>query len=185
MTDSEFSAALQSLGSRLATAAIDGHAYYAELAQLLHERFRTSRVNVWRLRKATGASARTLECVAEFDPSPLEAPARDSLTEKEFAPYLAVMARQGIYVSNDTLSDPALEPMRASYLEPSRVEALMDAAITINGVVVGVVCCEEIGHRRAWMQVEVTSMMRSIATVNVHLARLQADDDRAGLPFPV
>jgi len=96
-----------------------------------------------------------------------------------------VLARQGVYVSNDTPSDPNLEPMRASYLLPGLVEALMDGAITINGVVVGVVCCEEVGRRRIWLQIKVTAMMRSIATVNVHLARLQGDDDRAGLPFSV
>lgn len=185
MTDSEFAAALQSLGSQLATAEIDRATYYAALSQLLHARFRTSRVNIWRLAKAAGTNARVLECVAEYDPAPPSAPSRDRLSEKEFAPYLAVLARQGVYVSNDTLADPALEPMRASYLVPGLVEALMDAAITINGVVVGVVCCEEIGRRRVWMQLEVTAMMRSIATVNVHLARLQANDDRAGLPFSV
>ena len=185
MTDSEFAAGLQSLGSQLATAAIDRGAYYAALARLLHARFRTSRVNVWRLTTASDSGARVLECVAEYDPAPLSAPSRDRLSEKEFALYLMVLARQSVYVSNDTLSDPALEPMRASYLVPGLVEALMDAAITINGVVVGVVCCEEIGRQRLWMQVEVTAMRRSIATVNVHLARLQADDDRAGLPFSV
>ena len=185
MTDSEFAAALQSLGSRLVTAAIDRRAYYAALAQLLHARFRTSRVNIWRLMAAPGTSARVLECVAEYDPSPLSAPARGGLSEKEFAPYLEVLARQGVYVSPDTLSDGVLEPMRDGYLVPGLVEALMDAAITINGVVVGVVCCEEIGRQRVWMQLEVTAMRRSIATVNVHLARLQADDDRAGLPFSV
>ncbi len=183
MTDSEFAAALQSLGSQMATAAIDRRAYYPTLARILHARFRTSRVNIWRFGPAPGSSARILECVAEYDPAPLQAPGRGSLSEKEFAPYLAVLARQGVYVSNDTMSDPNLEPMRASYLVPGLVEALMDAAITINGVVVGVVCCEEIGRRRIWMQLEATAMMRSIATVNVHLARLQADDDRASLPF--
>lgn len=182
MTDSEFAAALQSLGSQLVTAAIDRGAYYAALARLLHARFRTSRVNVWRLATAPDMRTRVLECVAEYDPAPLSAPSRASLSEKEFAPYLAVLSRDGVYVSNDTLSDPDLEPMRASYLVPSLVEALMDAAITINGVVVGVVCCEEIGRQRVWMQIEVTAMRRSIATVNVHLARLQADDDRGGLP---
>jgi len=129
--------------------------------------------------------ARILECEAEYDPASLQAPGRSSLSEKEFAPDLEVLARQGVYVSNDTPSDPNLEPMRASYLLPGLVEALMDGAITINGVVVGVVCCEEVGRRRIWLQIKVTAMMRSIATVNVHLARLQGDDDRAGLPFSV
>ena len=61
----------------------------------------------------------------------------------------------------------------------------MDAAITSNSLVVGGVCCEEIGRQRVWMPVEVTAMRRSIATVEVHLARLRADDDRGGLPLSV
>ena len=185
MTDSEFAAALQSLGSQLTAAAINRRAYCAALAQLLHARFRTSRVNVWRLQAAPGTSARVLACEAEYGSVTLSAPPRGGLSEKEFAPYLEVLARHGVYVSNDTLSDPALESMRAGYLVPGLVEALMDAAITINGVVVGVICCEEIGRQRVWMQLEVTALRRSIAIVNSHLARLQGDDDRASLPYAV
>ena len=180
MTDSEFSAALQSLGSGLAAAELDRHDYYAELAHVLHARFRPSRVNLWRLEPHRRGEEKLLTCVAEYNPEPAQSLRRDTLTEAEFRPYLEVLSRSGVYVSNDTLGDAALAPMRASYLVPGNVLALMDAAIAINGVVVGVVCCEEVGRTREWRQPEVTALMRSIATVNVHLARLQAEDSRSG-----
>jgi len=180
MKDSDFSAALQSLGSRLAANQIERQAYYGELVRLLHQRFRPSRVNVWRLEPHRRGEEKLLACVAEFSPDPDASLRRDTLTEAEFRLYLEVLSRGGVYISNDTLSDPALASMRASYLVPSNVLALMDAAIAINGMVVGVICCEQIGHTREWRQREVTALIRSSATVNVHLARLQAEDSRGG-----
>ena len=52
--------------------------------------------------------------------------------------------------------------------------------LLIAGVIVGVVCCEQIGRTRVWTQPEITAMRRAISTVNVYLARLAADDARAG-----
>ena len=178
--DSRFDAALRLLGSQLGASQIDRTAYYQSLARLLHGRFRPSRVSVWRLTAAAASTGRVLECLASYDPTPLPAASRASLSEDEFGPYLAVLANQGVYVSGDALADPALAPMRASYLVPGRVEALMDAAISMNGAIVGVVCCEQVGGRRDWTQPEVTEMRRAISTVNVHLARLAADDARTG-----
>lgn len=180
MTDSDFTAAMQSLGSRLAASDIDRGTYYAALVRLLHERFRPSRVSVWRLEAAHSGSEPVLRCEAAFDPgTAATALGRDILSDAEFRPYLEVLMREGIYVSNDTTIDAALKPMRPGYLIPASVEALMDAAITINGNVVGVICCEEVGRKRAWLRPEVTAMRRSIATVNVHLARLRAEEARA------
>ena len=178
--DSRFDAALRLLGSQLGAAQIDRTAYYQSLARLLHGRFRPTRVNIWRLTPRNERPGRVLERLAGYDPSPLAAPSRADLSESEFGPYLAVLASQGVYVSGDALADPALEPMRAGYLAPSLVAALMDAAISINGVIVGVVCCEQIGRTRVWTQPEITAMRRAISTVNVYLARLAADDARAG-----
>ena len=177
--DSRFDAALRLLGSQLGAAQIDRTAYYRSLARLLHGRFRPSRVSIWRLTKGKEPQRRVLECLADYDPAPLAAPTRASLSEEEFGPYLAVLASEGVYVCADALADPALVPMRASYLVPGAVGALMDAAISINGAIVGVVCCEQVGETRAWTQPEVTAMRRAISTVNVHLARLAADDSRA------
>ncbi len=180
MTDSDFSEALQGLGSRLAAADIDRTSYYDALVRLLHQRFRPSRVSIWRLCAAHAESDTVLRCEAAF--APLEGDSaidRRVLTSAEFEPYFTVLVRNGIYVSNDALADAALEPMRAGYLIPARVEALMDAAIAINGAVVGVVCCEEVDRKREWMRPEITAMRRTIATVNVHLARLRAEDARA------
>jgi len=178
--DSRFDAALRLLGSQLGAAQIDRDAYYPALARLLHGRFRPSRVNIWRLAAGPDRGRRVLVCLAGYDPAPFAAPSRAILTEEEFAPYFAILASQGVYVSGDALADPALAPMRDGYLVPGRVEALMDAAISINGAIVGVVCSEQIGSTREWTRPEVTAMRRAISTVNVHLARLADDDGRAG-----
>lgn len=178
--DSRFDAALRQLGSQLGAAQIDRTAYYQSLARLLHGRFRPTRVNIWRLALSSADGRRVLECLAGYDPAPLTAHSRASLSEHEFGPYLAVLADRGVYVSSDALADPALEPMRASYLVPGLVGALMDAAISTNGAIVGVVCCEQVGRTRVWPQPEITAMRRAVSTINVHLARLAADDARAG-----
>ena len=179
MTDSEFATALQSLGSQLATGQIESDAYYSELTRILYERFRPSRVNIWRLDRPRAHQERLLECVAEHSRTPATHQ-RDVLEEAEFLPYLDVLTRHGFYVSGDTLADAALAPMRESYLRPADVLALMDAALAVNGVVIGVVCCEEIGRTREWRQLEITALIRSVATVNVHLARLQEAEERKG-----
>ena len=146
----------------------------------MHGRIRPTRVNIWRMFAGPEPGRPVLECLAVYDPSPLAAPSREVLSEAEFGPHFAVLTKEGVYVSGDTFADPALEPMRAGTLVPGRVQALMDAAISINGDTVGVVCCEQIGRTRIWTQPEVTAMGRAISTVNVHLARLAADDARPG-----
>lgn len=178
--DSRFDAALRLLGSQLGAAQIDRATTYESLARLLPGQFRPTRVNIWRLLQGPRQGWRVLECLTTYDPPQLAALSRDSLSEEEFAPYLAVLKKEGVYVSADTLADPALEPMRASYLVPGLVEALLDAAISINGSFDGVICCEQIGRARIWTQPKVTAMRRAISAVNVHLAQLAADDARPG-----
>ena len=102
--------------------------------------------------KFNGAGADiTLLCFAsktaagEFDNS------ERRLRRAEFIAYFNGLVASGIYVSADAMHDPALQPMRASYLLANNVVSMLDAAFVLNNRTYGMVCCEE-HHRREWKQ---------------------------------
>jgi hypothetical protein len=85
------------------------------------------------------------------------------LRRNEFRDYFNALIERGTYLSVDTMNDPALQPMRESYLVPNSVVSMLDAAFLLNGRAYGMVCCEETAAQRHWRASDVTAV-RSIVT---------------------
>lgn len=79
------------------------------------------------------------------------------LRRAEFIDYFNSLVDAGTYVSVDAMNDPALEPMRESYLAANNVVSMLDAAFVLNNRTYGMVCCEE-PHRREWKPGDVVSL---------------------------
>src|SRR5450755_4698758 len=61
----------------------------------------------------------------------------------EYRDYFNALIERGTYLSVDVMNDPALQPMRDSYLVPNSVLSMLDAAFLLNGRAYGMICCEE------------------------------------------
>ena len=85
------------------------------------------------------------------------------LHRSEYRDYFNALVERGTFMSEDALSEPALLPMRASYLMPNGVTSTLDAAFMLNGRAYGVICCEETGQARQWRPGDV-SALRAIVT---------------------
>ena len=55
------------------------------------------------------------------------------------------------------MNDPALQPMRESYLIANNVVSMLDAAFVLNNRTYGMVCCEE-PRRREWKASDVMGL---------------------------
>jgi GAF domain-containing protein len=169
MDDTTFDAELKHLGAAFADAAIDRERYRRELAALLQRRFACSRVGLWRI--FGGSGERVMRCLARHDAGTGYSPGGEAIHEHDYRAYFSRLVSDGVYVAEDTWSDPVLAPMCEPYLVPSNVRSLMDAAFTLNGQTFGVVCCEQIGEQRQWTPAEVRLLKRSAALITLHTAR--------------
>ena len=79
------------------------------------------------------------------------------LHRHEFIDYFNALVETGTYMSVDAMNDPALQPMRESYLVANNVVSMLDAAFVLNNRTYGMVCCEE-PHRREWKASDVVSL---------------------------
>lgn len=174
MDDAIFDAELKHLGASLADGAIDREHYRRLLAALLQRRFGCSRVGLWRIFGVHGE--RVMRCLAKHEAGAGYDPGGEAIHEHEYRDYFDRLVSDGVYVTEDTWSDPVLAPMREPYLVPSNVRSLMDAAFTLNGQTFGVVCCEQIGEQRRWTPAEVRVLKRAAALVTLHTARHQRSD---------
>lgn len=171
--DPAFDASLKFLGAQLAGGDIDRARYRHDLAALLRRAVGCSRVGLWQIEGEAGR--RVMRCLARHDEHQGAEAAGDEIHEHQYAAYFERLVQQGVYVANDTATDPVLAAMREPYLTPHDVRAMMDAAFTLNGQTFGVVCCEQIGRARTWTTAEVTQLKRWAALITLHNARRERE----------
>jgi GAF domain-containing protein len=122
---------------------------------LILERLRCARVSMW---KFDGAGADlTLLCFASKTADSVFDVSERRLVRAEFIDYFNALVGAGTYVSLDAMNDPALAPMRESYVLPNQVASMLDAAFVLNNRTYGMVCCEE-RHRREWKHGDIAAL---------------------------
>lgn len=125
------------------------------------DRLQCSRVSLW---KFAGDNGRlSLLCFASKNAGGVLNTSEQRLDQDEYRDYFNALVERGTFHSDDAMSDPALQPMRASYLVPHNVLSVLDSAFLLNGRAYGMVCCEETAKRRAWRAADV-SALRAIVT---------------------
>lgn len=80
---------------------------------------------------------------------------------------------RGVFVTDDAMVEPALQPMRESHLVANNVLSMLDAAFMLNGRAYGMICCEETAAPGHWKPHEVQAL-RAIVT---RIAALLASHD--------
>jgi GAF domain-containing protein len=88
--------------------------------------------------------------------------------------YLCAL-RGGVFASEDVATDPRVGSLQDNYALPQSVRSQLDAVVGVNGVTLGVLCCEQRGKRRAWTSSE-THLVRSLANeIAVAVARIRTE----------
>lgn len=144
-------------------------AYRRQVSEALRERFDCSMASLWRLDGPAGG--RVLTCVFSLSDDPLRNAAGESITEASMPEYLATLANDGLFRSDDVDTDARLQGILDSYLRPQRVRSLLDAAFRINGVTFGVLCLEHRDAVRHWSAADEADLRRAAQMISLALGR--------------
>jgi hypothetical protein len=78
------------------------------------------------------------------------------LFARDFAPYFDALGHERTIAAEDAVLDPRTRCFADSYLKPLNIGAMLDVPVWAKSRMVGVVCCEHIGGKRAWSNDEET-----------------------------
>jgi diguanylate cyclase (GGDEF)-like protein len=89
----------------------------------------------------------------------------------DYPAYFEALEREEIIAAADVRTDPRTAELRAPYLGPLDICALLDAPIRVGGEVVGVVCHEHVGDARHFTALECAhaSLLASLASLSLEL----------------
>jgi hypothetical protein len=104
------------------------------------------RVSVWFLDDAKTKIA----CADLFERGKGQHSSGVELFAKDFASYFDALAQQRTIAADDANQDPRTRCFSEVYLKPLGIGAMLDVPVWAKGRMVGVVCCEHVGGRRAW-----------------------------------
>lgn len=168
-----FSHQLRSIGLQLADGRIDHPHAQRRLGALLQQRFDCSRVSYWAVQGDAGE--RAMRCVFSHGGESLLLRLGTTLSEDECPQYFAALQLRRVFACEDTLSAPELEAMRERYRAVDAPRAMLDAALSVNGRIIGVLCCEQTDSPRRWTQHEATTMVRYANSMALYIARYERD----------
>jgi GAF domain-containing protein len=81
----------------------------------------------------------------------------------------------GVFASEDVGTDPRVGSLQDNDAPLQSVRSRLDAVVGVNGVTLGLLCCEQRGKRRAWTNSE-THLVRSLANeIAVAVARIRTE----------
>ena len=119
---------------------------FQEASRLAAETLDVERVSVWLFVEKRAA----IRCFELYERARDEHSEGIMLYREAYPAYFARLEEQRSIAADDARTHEATRDFRASYLEPLDIQSMLDAPIFQGGEVVGVVCHETVGHRRAW-----------------------------------
>lgn len=139
---------LQEIADRFYDDRISQADAWSAVIDVVADRLGCSRVSLWKFEGERPSLS--LLCIASKVAGGVLETGGRQLTAAEFGDYFNALIERGVYASDDTLSDPVLQPMRHPYLLASGILSMLDAAFVVNGRAFGMVCCEETAGQRRW-----------------------------------
>lgn len=125
------------------------------VVDVLLARLRCARVSMWKFDRV--GDELTLLCFASKTADGVFDTSERRLRRAEYIDYFNSLVDSAAYASVDAMNDPALQPMRESYLVANNVVSMLDAAFVLNNRTYGMVCCEE-PQRRDWTTGDTVSL---------------------------
>jgi GAF domain-containing protein len=163
---------LRQVGAAYADGQIDHPTARQRLVTLIREHFQCSRVSYWQFDGEPGE--RVMQCVVSCGAeSPSHVPGSRVL-ELDAPAYFQSMSKARMYVCEDTLTDPNFESLRDRYRQPGASRGMLDACLSANGKLIGVLCLEQVDEPRKWTRPEVMMAMRFATAISMFIARLNS-----------
>jgi hypothetical protein len=104
------------------------------------------RVSVWFLDEGKTK----ITCADLFERTKALHGAGTELFARDFAPYFEALGKERTIAAQDANQDARTRCFSESYLKPLGIGAMLDVPVWAKGRMVGVVCCEHVGGKRAW-----------------------------------
>ncbi len=142
--------AIARLAASTTVARGDLKAAASEIAKLAADVLRASRSGIW----LAGPDDREYVCQALFQASVNDFLEGPSLKIDTFPKYFEALSLGRTVNAPDVSKDPRLEEFQEVYFKPVGVCALLDSPIVVEGKLAGVLCVEQTGEPRKWMEDE-------------------------------
>ena len=162
-------AKLHDIGSTFYTGKIERDAARSAVIDAIVAKLGCTRVSLWRFDSGARGGL-SLLCFASKRSGGELVTTEARLDEAEYRAYFDVLVRTGMYVCDDAMADPHLEPMRRNYLLPNNVRSMLDAAFMVNGRAYGMVCCEQTDTIRHWRPEEIAVLRAIVAKIALLMA---------------
>ena len=91
-----------------------------------------------------------IRCVDLFEKDQGQHSSGIELTAADFPAYFKALAEERVIAIADAATDPRTREFDANYLQPLGIHLMLDAPIRGSGRMVGIICHEHTGPRRAW-----------------------------------
>ena len=161
---------MRQIGAAFADGQIDHTKTRQQLVALIREHFQCSRVSYWELHGEPGQ--RVMECIVSCGANASSHAPGSRVLETDAPAYFESMSKARMYVCDDTLADPNFAGLRERYSQPGASRAMLDACLSANGRLIGVLCLEQVGEPRKWTRPEVMAAMRFATAISMFIARL-------------
>ncbi len=119
---------------------------WARIARITARCLAVDRVSYWQL--IQGGQAIRCEHLSQSSPS--DDYEGVVLLKRDFPAYFRALETNSSLAIEDTESDPNAAEFREAYFKPLGITAMLDSPVYRNGAIIGIVCHEQVGRRRAW-----------------------------------
>ncbi|MEH2198831.1 sensor histidine kinase [Nostoc sp.] len=128
------------------------NAVLREITETAAQTLLVKRVGVWLYNEERSK----IECIDLYDTSTKEHSFGNSLSQENYPAYFQALEEERTIAADDARNDTRTQELSESYLSVLGITSVLDAAIWLEGRLVGVVCHEHIGESRQWTSEEET-----------------------------
>ena len=122
------------------------------LTPLIAQTLDVERVGIWTFY----AAKQELICLDLYQQSSNSHSKGTTFNANSIPTYIEAQLKDWAIISNDSLSDPRFEDLKATYLIPNKITSNLEVAIKIQGQLKGILCIEHVGPQRKWQDDEAT-----------------------------
>ena len=140
------------------------------LTEEISAAIQVERASVWLLSEDNTI----LQCVSLFERTENKHSSGAILKKADYPRYFESIKTESRINADDAQNDPRTSEFTQGYLKPLGISSMLDAGITLEGKLMGVVCFEHTGEKRTWYSDE-ESFASTVASI---VAQTLANNDR-------
>ncbi len=159
----------QQISSQLERGEIDSAQFLERLARFITGHIECSRAGVWFF--IDTPTGRVLRCAAMYDSSRDAMVAARDIPNASIGPFFQALMRDGCVVASDARTHPALVELLAGYVHPLGIHSQLAICFSVNGVLLGIFSCEQVGGAKAWTQRHLQSLRQIGSHASLTLMR--------------